>query len=121
MNALSIPLHCATPLPPLPQDGMTLACLLDLSDAHADLLDPDATTADFNLAVVMPLTMNSRCSLLEGLKRVGAVDTRTGVPYVGAANIFISHAWLCKWVDLIEALKTFVHSQPDPQRRRAHA
>lgn len=36
--------------------------------------------------------------------------------FVGRANVFVSHAWLCKFTDLLSALRNWIHSLADAER-----
>jgi hypothetical protein len=105
---------------PVPQLGVSLAAVRAFAAAHAGrsfspareegadaraLPFEELSTAQVVLRVVKPATADARCSYAELLLTQGARDA-AGLPHVGAATVFVSHAWAYSFADLLAALES---------------
>ena len=104
---IDAPGSALTPLPPLPKDGVSAACLRSFRAEYPQPFADGSTTTDLCFAVVHPLTKQSRCALATNLKHLGVADPSSGEPCIARATVFISHAWRYKAVDIFDAIEAF--------------
>ena len=90
----------------VPEDGVSWEALKQFSQEH-DI--KDLSVDDVCEKLVKPATRSLNAAYTEIFKRKNA-------RFVGRANVFVSHAWLCKMTDLLSALKNWEDSLPDDQR-----
>jgi tetratricopeptide (TPR) repeat protein len=64
------------------------------------------TTSDICRTYIKPLTATSECSYCDYLMAQGS-------PNVGQANVFISHAWKFKFLDIVEAIEHHFRHYPN--------
>ena len=100
-----VPSSCLVPLPGYPLVGVSVACLRSFVEAHHDQLE-DLTTEEVCERIVKPLTKQARESLGRCVEASRAVDVATGAPLAGWPTVFISHARMYRFVDLVEAIAT---------------
>ena len=94
------------PLPPLPSLGISPACLRAFKAVYASHFESDDTTAQLCSKVVGPLTEGARSSLAAGLQRAAAPGS-AAARWTAPANIFVSHAWRYRAVDVFDAMLAF--------------
>lgn len=64
------------------------------------------TSADVCEQIIKPMTLAHGCSYCDMLDGMGH-------PAVGEAEVFISHAWKCPFLDVLDALQHHFRAQPD--------
>jgi hypothetical protein len=90
----------------IPEDGVSFEALEQFSQEHnIKGLSIDQVCEQ----VIKPATLPFKAAYTEIFK---VKDPR----FVGRANVFVSHAWLCKMTDLLSALRNWLDSLPDDQR-----
>ena len=90
-----------------PKDGVKLSYIKEFYDACGGKSKLEGlTTTQVNELFQMPMTATSKSSLCEYLKK-------TNHPAVGLATVFISHAWLYKFLDVVDALEYHFRDNPD--------
>ena len=85
-------------IPPFPKDGVTLSLLDEIIATFSESNLAGLTTTKVNEMFVKPYCSNTKLSLCDQLKSAGN-------PGVKRANVFISHAWSCIFLEVIDALK----------------
>jgi len=85
-------------IPPFPKDGVTLSLLDEIIATFGESNLAGLTTTKVNEMFVKPYCSNTKLSLCDQLKSAGN-------PGVKRANVFISHAWSCIFLEVIDALK----------------
>jgi len=91
----------------VPRLGMTVRRLRLVVDEKADSQQALAglTTEQVKDLVFLPLTAATQLSLCEQLQAEGDDG-------IGIATWFVSHAWMCTFVELLEALEHFFAGEP---------
>jgi hypothetical protein len=90
----------------IPEEGVSYEALEQFSQEHnIKGLSVDQVCE----LLVKPATLHRKAAYTEIFK---GKDPR----FVGRANVFVSHAWLCKMTDLLSALRNWLDSLPDEQR-----
>jgi hypothetical protein len=89
------------------KDGVKLSYVKEFYDSCGgkEMLK-DLTTTEVNDKFLKPMTASSQLSLCEYLKE-------SNHPAVGVATVFISHAWLYKFLDVVDALQYHFRDTPD--------
>lgn len=70
------------------------------------------TTEDTCQKLVLPLTVEKRCSLIQ-LPQYQKTSEVTGKPLVGKATVFVSHAWRYNCCELLSAVLDYGAEHPD--------
>jgi hypothetical protein len=90
----------------IPEEGVSFEALEQFSQEHNIT---GLSVDDVCERLVKPATRPLNAAYTEIFK---SKDPR----FVGRANIFVSHAWLCKMTDLLSALRNWLDCLPDEQR-----
>ena len=116
----------ASELPSQPSWGLSLSALREVAGRASEVFSASASaptplsgmTADVVQHLICPLTASDRCSYAELLLLRAAPGTTRGHPGadVGEATVFVSHAWGCPFLDLVDAVCMHVEGQPHPDR-----
>jgi hypothetical protein len=92
---------------PLLKEGVKLSYVFEFLNQHGGRKAFEGlTTTDVNFKFVKPDTASQEVSYCELLKLEGN-------PAVGQAQVFISHAWKCKFLDVVSALEYHFREEPD--------
>jgi tetratricopeptide (TPR) repeat protein len=87
--------------------GIPFECILEFIQRHGgESAFEGLTTSQVKRRFIMPETLHSKLSLCEQLRAAG--DTR-----VADAQIFVSHAWQYKFMDVVRALQSFLAAEAD--------
>jgi len=111
--SVCVPPECITILPAFPAHGVSLGFLRKFRRAFASDLT-QKTTFEASESVIKRLTAKSHSSLASIVALAEAVDPDTGLPFVGSATIFVSHAWKYTFDELLDALDAHVSTLDDP-------
>lgn len=85
--------------------GTHLSVLLELSREL-----PNATTEEVCSVLIKPKTLALQCAYIELLSK----ETLTsGLPAIAPASCFVSHAWKCKFADVVDCLRQHNEKHPD--------
>jgi tetratricopeptide (TPR) repeat protein len=97
-----------SPSPPddFPMDGLPLSFFRELINANGgEAAFEGLTTSNVKRSIIVPKTQSTKLSLCAHLRLEG--DAR-----VEAATWFVSHAWQCKFMDVVRALEAFFADKP---------
>jgi tetratricopeptide (TPR) repeat protein len=98
--------HIPTPTAPL---GVHVSVLQQFARDH-----PGLTTTELCTTFVKPATLARQCAYIDLL--VTDSDARTpttNLPLVGPATCFVSHAWMCKYEDVLDCINQHNTKHPD--------
>jgi hypothetical protein len=86
---------------PFPSRGISLYYLREFVHTHnrnGELVE--MTTADVVEVIIKPLTVEDECSVCDLLAKTG----NSANHHVSQATVFISHAWRCKFLDVVNLI-----------------
>ena len=68
------------------------------------------TTRDVCERIIKPLTVNQQCAYFELYNRR---RDNNGKPLIGVANVYVSHAWSCKFIEPIDVMEEHAKENPN--------
>ena len=96
----------STPSNYFPLDGLPLSFYRELIDANGgEAAFESLTTSNVKRSIIVPKTQNTMLSLCAHMRLEGDGRVKT-------ATWFVSHAWQCKFVDVVRALEAFFADKP---------
>jgi hypothetical protein len=102
IQPLPVPTVAASALDDFPMDGLPLSFCRELIDANGgEAAFEGLTTSEVVNRFIVPMTQATQLSLCAQMKYYSG-DAR-----VQRATWFVSHAWICKFLDLVRALDMF--------------
>ena len=94
------------------QLGLHINAIRRFIDEYPEVKANHLTTYDLNEEIIKPNTLKTEQPFIQ--RYIGISDTQTGIPYTSSATVFVSHAWMYEFYDVVvTVMEQYASRDPD--------